>query len=55
MPAALALVSALAAVALQRFVEWRYGTMGIVGLLFLSFVAADRSSDAVGSSPLSRP
>ena len=26
-----------------------------VGLLFLSFVAADRSSAAVGSSPLSRP
>ena len=36
MPVALALVSALAVVAFQRFVEWRYGTLGIVGLLFLT-------------------
>jgi hypothetical protein len=36
MPVALALASALVVVALQRFVEWRYGTMGAVGLLFLT-------------------
>ncbi|UUU32919.1 hypothetical protein JIX56_25270 [Streptomyces sp. CA-210063] len=36
MPAAIALVSALVVVAFQRFVEWRFGTMGIIGLLFLT-------------------
>ncbi|MFF6786666.1 hypothetical protein [Streptomyces sp. NPDC012510] len=33
---AIALISAIAVVAFQRFVEWRFGTMGIVGLLFLT-------------------
>ncbi|GHE31810.1 MULTISPECIES: hypothetical protein [Streptomyces] len=32
----IALLSALAVVAFQRFVEWQYGTMGIIGLLFLT-------------------
>ncbi|WP_326581328.1 hypothetical protein OG889_23800 [Streptomyces sp. NBC_00481] len=36
MPAAIALISALAVLAFQRFVEWRFGTMGFVGLLFLT-------------------
>jgi len=33
---AIALLSAIAVVAFQQLVEWRYGTMGIVGLVFLS-------------------
>lgn len=32
----IALLFALATVAFQKMVEWRYGTTGIVGLLFLS-------------------
>ncbi|MDX3584519.1 hypothetical protein OG920_21010 [Streptomyces europaeiscabiei] len=36
MPAAIALVSALTFIVFQRFVEWRFGTMGAVGLLFLT-------------------
>ncbi|BBC34373.1 hypothetical protein SGFS_056670 [Streptomyces graminofaciens] len=33
---ALALLTAIAVVAFQQLVEWRFGTMGIVGLLFLT-------------------
>ncbi|EKX65299.1 hypothetical protein [Streptomyces ipomoeae] len=32
----IALLSAIAVVAFQKVIEWQYGTMGIVGLLFLS-------------------
>ncbi|WP_200306709.1 hypothetical protein [Streptomyces adelaidensis] len=32
----IALISAIAVVAFQKTVEWRYGTMGVVGLLFLT-------------------
>jgi hypothetical protein len=33
---AIALLSTIAVVAFEQTVEWRYGTMGIVGLLFLT-------------------
>ncbi|MGW0712851.1 hypothetical protein ACWD4G_44165 [Streptomyces sp. NPDC002643] len=32
----IALLLALAVVAFQKMVEWQYGTMGVVGLLFLT-------------------